>query len=85
MAVALAAAALFSTAPTTGPDVKVTIVWDMPASPPMFDCDNRAYALNNPDKCGLPGPFLLGGGQPSGGGFLGDLGRVLHGLTGGLL
>jgi hypothetical protein len=82
-ALVLAAAALASSiAPITPANVRIKIVWDMPRTPPPFDCDNQAYARNNPDKCGLPGPFLLGGGAPRGRGLLGGL---LHGLTGGLL
>jgi hypothetical protein len=63
-------------------NVTIRVVWDFPADVPHADCTNRAYAANNPDKCGISGPFLLGGGAPSGGGLLGTIGRVLHDLTG---
>lgn len=81
------AATVSGTAPSNPPQqITIRIVWDMPVDRPLsprFDCDNRAYANNNPDKCGLPGPFLLGGGAPSGGGLLGGLLRRLG--LGGLL
>jgi hypothetical protein len=81
--VLVVAATLGSTAPVD-PSNRITlrITWAVPLEPAPFDCDNKAYARNNPDKCGLPGPFLLGGGAPRGRGIIGS---ILHGLTGGLL
>jgi hypothetical protein len=76
----LVAATTVTPAPGLPPGVEIQIVWDIPDSPPLFDCDNQAWAANNPDKCGLAGPFLLGGGAPRGGGLLGGLLKRLGGL-----
>jgi hypothetical protein len=83
--VLVVAAALGSTAPSEAREaLQIRVVWDVPMSPPPlaphFDCGNRAWAANNPDKCGLSGPFLLGGGAPTGGGLLGGLLKRLGGL-----
>jgi hypothetical protein len=62
------------------------------AQPSLDDqCADPSYAKLHPTICADSGvPFLLGGGTPTGGGgssggILGTIGRVLGGLTGGLL
>lgn len=60
------------------------------ASPTSPLCDDGTYRTRHPLICdtGGGGPFTLdpgGGGGGSDGGLLGTIGRVLHGLTGGLL
>lgn len=52
-------------------------------------CDQIVFARSNPGLC-YPGPLgsfpdSSGGGGGGNGGILGTIGRVLHGLTGGLL
>ena len=59
------------------------------ASPTSPLCDDGTYRSRHPLICdtGQGGPFTLnpGGGGGSDGGLLGTVGRILHGLTGGLL
>lgn len=60
-------------------------------APPYDQCDQINFARANPGLCyeGPLGSFPGGGGAPVGGGgsggLLGTIGRVLGGLTGGLL
>jgi hypothetical protein len=77
--------------------VVVAIVAGMVFAPaasgtPVYDCTNPEVRRIHPAQCPEAGvPFLLGGGGGStghggdDGGILGTIGRVLHGLTGGIL
>jgi hypothetical protein len=58
-------------------------------SPPIpDDCYQTLHPRANPGLC-YPGPIGplpgSGGGGPGDGGLIGSIGRILHGLTGGLL
>jgi hypothetical protein len=55
---------------------------DVPAQ-----CEQQVYARANPQLCDVMFPFPISpsGGGSDGGGILGTIGRVLGGLTGGLL
>jgi hypothetical protein len=58
------------------------------ASPTSPLCDDGSYRSRHPLICdtGQGGPFTIGsGGGGSDGGLLGTVGRLLHGLTGGIL
>lgn len=59
------------------------------AKPTSPLCDDGSYRHAHPLICdtggGVPGSFPGGGGPNPGGGLLGTIGRVLGGLTGGLL
>jgi hypothetical protein len=56
-------------------------------SPIADQCDQPVFAKANPGLCNYQGPFgqFPGGGGGGDGGLIGGIGRVLHGLTGGLL
>lgn len=61
------------------------------AATPVFDCTNPVVRHDYPYQCPeLGDPLLTGGGHGGrgaggGGGILGTIGRILGGLTGGLL
>lgn len=63
------------------------LIWLAPTDVPP-QCDQQVFARSNPGLC-YSGPLgqlpPTGGGGRGDGGLLGTIGRVLHGLTGGLL
>lgn len=66
----------------------VVVLVVVPLSPPVPpQCDQQVFARSNPGLCysGPLGQLPPVGGGGGDGGFLGTIGRVLHGLTGGLL
>lgn len=66
--------------------VFVVVIIVFPRDVPV-QCDQQVFARSNPGLCysGPLGQLPETGGGGSDGGLLGTIGRVLHGLTGGLL
>jgi hypothetical protein len=68
----------------------IAVIITVPLSPRDVpeQCDQQVFARSNPGLC-YPGPLgqmpPTGGGGRGDGGLLGTIGRVLHGITGGLL
>ena len=70
------------------PVLTIHILWSAPKQTPVFDCDDPDVRRLHPMQCPQPiDPFLGGGGDAhgGGGGNLGIIGKILRGLTGGLL